>query len=64
MRTLSGAKKNSESLIFEVYLTAFNADKNKPSATAFSQGGKVPLPRTGQSLTKISVERAILFGRR
>lgn len=47
---------------FVVDLTAFTADKNKPSATAFSQGGMVPSPRTGYSLTKISLERAILFG--
>lgn len=43
-RTLSGAKKNSESLNFVVDLTAFTADKNKPSVSAFSQGGIVPSP--------------------
>lgn len=54
-RALSGAKKNSESFNFAVDLTAFTADKNKPSATTFSQGGTVPSPITGHSLTKISV---------
>ena len=49
--------------IFVVDLTAFTAaDRGKTSASLFSEGVIVPLPRTGHSFTKISVERAILFG--
>ena len=61
-RTHAGANK-CESLNFVVDLTAFTAaDRNKTSASLFSQGGIVPSPRAGHSFTKISVEGAILFG--
>ena len=53
----------SGSLNFVADLTAFTAtERNKTSASLFTQGGIVPSPRTGQSFTKIWVERAILFG--
>ena len=46
-----------------VDLTAFTAaDRNKTSTSLFPQGRIVSSPRAGHSFTKISVERAILFG--
>ena len=44
-RTLSGGKKNCKSLNFVLDLIAFTAGNKKPFASAFSQGGIVPLPR-------------------
>jgi len=63
-RTVSGSKKMPDSMNFEVDLTAFTGDttSSSSSVSSFSQSGTVPSPRTGHSFTKISSEKAILFG--
>lgn len=61
-RTASGSKKLPESLNFEIDLIALTGNKTPSTEGSAFQMGTVPSPRTGHSFTKISNERAILFG--